>query len=156
MRTAWDIPNEVSAWTAKRIPHARGRIGNFYFAVGVVSEEGKAIAGIVFSDYYPDYGTIQVSVAAETPRWATRGIVAEILSYPFFQLGAQKVWSAMPHDNTRAIRFNKGIGFKQEGILARQFGDKHAVITRMFAEDYRRIYGAKTHGEKFSSTARCA
>ena len=156
MRTVWDMTPEISAWVAKRIPHAHGRMGNVYYAVGVISEDLVPIAGVVYSDFYPDYGTIQVSVAADTARWATHGIVAEILAYPFFQLGAQKVWSAMPHDNTRAIRFNKGIGFKQEGILARQFGDKHAVITRMFAEDYRRIYGTKPHGQKLPQSAACA
>ncbi len=54
----------------------------------------------------------------------------------------QKVWTATQHENKRALKFNRGVGFKEESVLRHHFGRGcHAVICRMFTEDYRRIYG---------------
>jgi RimJ/RimL family protein N-acetyltransferase len=124
----------VAKWVCDRIPH----VSSFgpCTALGVVNSEGKPVAGIVFHDYLPACGTIQLSMAAETPRWATRRIVKELLSYPFNQLKVRKVWTATPLKNQRAIKFNKGIGFKQEAVLANHFGDDHAVICRMFRKQF--------------------
>jgi RimJ/RimL family protein N-acetyltransferase len=138
MRVLYGHDANIAAWVQARIPN----ITSFgqCSALGVISGDGKPLAGIVFHDYQPAYGTIQISMAAESPRWASRRIIGEILSYPFKQLGVRKIWTATPLKNERAIRFNKGIGFKQEAVLANQFGDDHAVICRMFKKQFEQIY----------------
>jgi RimJ/RimL family protein N-acetyltransferase len=111
-------------------------------AIGVTTEAGQPLAGIVFHDYQPDYGTIQLSAAAISPKWASRRIVAQLLSYPFNELGVHKVWTATQHKNERALKFNKGVGFTVEGTLRDHFGvGIHAVICRMLLQDYRTRYG---------------
>jgi RimJ/RimL family protein N-acetyltransferase len=47
-----------------------------------------------------------------------------------------KVWSATPSKNVRALRFVQGLGFTREAVLERQFGDDDAVISRMFREEW--------------------
>lgn len=106
----------------------------------MIDSHGKPLAGIVFHSYVPEYGTIEISMAAESPRWATRNIVKQLLAYPFIQLGVRKVWTATPLKNERAIKFNKGIGFKQEAVLAHHYGDDHAVICRMFRKQYEQLF----------------
>ncbi|CAB4139856.1 hypothetical protein UFOVP353_59 [uncultured Caudovirales phage] len=133
----WGKSDFFAKWTEERIPH----VTDFgpCAALGVVSGD-KVLAGVVFHDYQPDFKTIQLSMAADSPRWATRNIIKELLSYPFFQLGVEKVWTSTPHTNERAIKFNKGIGFKQEAVLAKHFGDRHAVVCRIFKKDYERLF----------------
>jgi RimJ/RimL family protein N-acetyltransferase len=137
MKVVYGMTPQISAWVADKIPH----VSEFGACEALGVTDGQSIvAGVVFHDYQPACGTIQVSVAATNPRWATRAIIKEILSYPFHQLKVRKVWSAMPLKNERAIKFNKGIGFKQEAVLSHQFGDDHAVITRMFKKQFEQLF----------------
>jgi hypothetical protein len=134
----------VARWVADRIPLVQGRGFGACSAVGIVSADGTPLAGVVFHDHQPGFGTIQFSIAAESPRWANRWAVKHLLAYPFDELGAQKVWSATPNKLERVLRLVSLFGFTREGTLGRHFGPYgHAIINRMYVEDYRRIYGDK-------------
>ncbi|HAC57210.1 MAG TPA: hypothetical protein DCF73_02500 [Rhodobiaceae bacterium] len=102
------------------------------------------LAGVVYHDYQPEYGTIQLSMASDNPMWARRRIINGLLAYPFHQVGVNKIWTATPHDNELALRVNRHIGFKPEATLAHHFGMKrHAVICRMLRTEYDRLFGDK-------------
>ena len=140
-------PMRVGQWVHERVWRDEVAAGidppDFgpFHAIGVLVG-GEIIAGIVFHDWRPWSGVMEITMAADSPRWATRGTIRELLAYPFIAAGANKVRTATPHTNERAIRFNKGIGFKQEGTLAEEFGPgRHAVMCRMLRKDYFRIYG---------------
>lgn len=131
----------ISQWVAERIPHV-GEGGFGPCAALAVVGRDKVLAGVVYHDYQPDHGTIQLSMAADSPMWAKRSNIKALLSYPFEQLGVFKVWTATPIDNTRAIVVNEHIGLKREATLAHHFGHKrHAVICRMLRPEYTRLYG---------------
>lgn len=139
-----DLSPPLAAWAVERIPH----VSDFgpCWAVGVVRREALA-AVTVFHDYQPDSGTVQVSVAADSPLWASRPIVSAILGAAFSgRLGrpVRKVWSAVPSTNARALRFNVGIGFKREAVLREHFAPRvHAVISSMMQREYARKYGGQ-------------
>ena len=130
----------VAKWVAKRIPYADCASFDQAVSIGVVDKTGKEMAGIVFHDYKPMFKTMEFSIAAETPRWVTRRLIGKLLSYPFEQVGVSKLWCATNSGNERCLRLAKGLGFIQEAILSRHFGVEHAVILRMFAKDYRKLY----------------
>lgn len=131
----------VAEWVAARIPHVGAAGFGPCVAVGIARGDAMA-AGVVWHDWQPESGTIQMSGAAETPRWASRGILREIGRYPFGQLGARKVWATTPHTNERAIRFMLGIGFRREGVLSEQYAPKvHAVIFGMKRGAWLRRFG---------------
>lgn len=139
-----ELTEHLAAWAAERIPHVAGGGFGPCWAAGVV--RGDALAAVVvYHDWQPDAGTVQVSVAAATPRWATRPVIAALLGAAFSgTLGApvRKVWSAMPSSNERAIRFNLGIGFTREAVLREHFAPKvHAVVSSMMEREWRRKYG---------------
>lgn len=149
MRVLCGHDADVAEWVAHRIPHVNGIGFGACKAIGVVSQQGQLMAGVVFHDYQPTCGTIQLSCAAETPRWASRNIVREILAYPFVQVGLNKIWTATPHENERAIKFNKGIGFRPEATLRHQFGPKrHAVICSMLRHEYVRLFDGQVQGSR--------
>lgn len=132
----------LAEWAAQRMPHVSG-FGPCW-AISVVRREALA-AVVVFHDYQPAGGTAQVSVAADSPLWASREVIRAILGAAFYgRLGqpVRKVWSAMASGNARAIRFNLGIGFTREAVLRHHFAHGvHAVITSMMQREFARKYG---------------
>lgn len=132
----------IAQWVGKRIGFV-GEIG-FGSSTGmfVVSRSGAPLAGVIFHDWQPALGTLAFSIAADSPKWATRRMVGTLLSYPFEEVKVEKLWTATPMSNERALRLVKGVGFTREAVLGRHFGQYgHAVISRMYKEDYHRLYG---------------
>lgn len=130
----------VADWVTAQVPYVSS-FGDCQ-AIGVLSKEGALIAGVVYSDYQPDYGTIQLSIAAISPMWARRENISGLLAYPFDQLGIFKAWTSARADNAKAIRSTQHIGFRREAILAHHYGKGlHAHVFRMLEPDYRRLYG---------------
>lgn len=109
------------------------------------------LAGVVYHDYYPQYRTVQVSLAAANPRWATKRIVGRLLSIPFELYGCRKIWASTPHTNARALRFNAGIGFVKEAVLSDFYGDgAHAIVTSLSRDLWAERYG---NGQVLQGTA---
>jgi hypothetical protein len=132
----------VAEWVGERIPHVGKHGFKDYVAVAALDpDRNKVLAGFVYHDYHKSTGTIQGSMAAESPLWATRGTIRAILHIPFMQYGCYKVWMGVPIANERVIKTCLHVGLKKEATLAHHFGEaKHAVILRMLRPDYLRIF----------------
>ena len=128
-------------WAAQRIPHA----GDFGPAAAVgVQGDGRLIAVCVYHGLR--YGTCEISMAADSPRWARKGIIRALLSVPFEQYGCHLVQTITPQDNIRAIRFNQGIGMKLEAKLRDRYAPgRAAVIASMTKDEFHARYGVP-HG----------
>lgn len=126
----------------------KGIWGNVGFgpcqAIGVatgLSNTDSLMAICVYHDYFPEFGTCQVSICSWSPLWAQKGIIRALLSVPFEQYGVKKLCSLIPKDNERALKFNLGIGFKQEAVLRNQLGpNRHLCFTYMMEPVYRKLY----------------
>lgn len=147
------------SWTVSKIPHVDNERGfGPARAVGVATGHGpedKLYAVVVFHDYQPECRTVQMSVAAKNPRWATRGLFKRIYDIPFLEFGVNKVWSAIPHTSERVVKFCKITGMKQEATLVDHFGPGvHAVICRMTRREFERRYlrGSASSGQEFSES----
>ena len=132
MRLIWDMEDIALTWAAERIPYMHGRPFDEGARAGAfVNAEGKICGVVIFHDFQPDYGTIQVSAVATDPKWmhAAR-LWAELFDYAYKTCGVEKIWTLTPHTNKRALRFIKALGFTPEAILERQFGPHgHAVFS---------------------------
>lgn len=127
----------LERWIVDRIPHVHGSFGPCVTA-GVV-RSGRLVAGVAFHDWQPSCLTLQLSMAADTALWASRDVLAGLTRYAFVTCGANKLWTAIPHDEARTIRFNRGVGLKHEGTLRQHFGPKrHAVICSMTRAEWQR------------------
>lgn len=114
-------------------------------AIGVSDRwNTRLLAGVVYNCFFPEYGTMQVTIAADSPMWARRDNIKELLSYPFLQAGAYKLWAATPVDNKAALDVNSHLGFTREAVLAHHFGkNRHAVISRLLKPAFDRLYGSQ-------------
>ncbi len=131
---------EIVEWVRRRVPY----VDDFgpATALGVVDRQGKPMAGAVYHEYHPNYGTIMISLAADTARWATPRNIRAFLAYPFEELKVHKLRAAVAHTNERSLRLTKGVGFTQEGILVDEFGPGiHAVMFRMKDHVFYKRYG---------------
>lgn len=136
----------LAEWVGSKISHVGGNNFGPCDAIGVANDE-RLIAGVVYHDYQPDFGTIQLSMAADSPRWAKKDVIAALLHYPFRQLKCYRVFTITPSDNTMALRVNSHIGFKREAVCHSAFGkNRHGVIMRMLEPDYSRLY-ERNHGK---------
>lgn len=128
-------------WVAERIDFAPAVAFGPCAAIGVV-KNNRILAGVVYHDLQKDFETIQLSMAADSPLWARRSVIAGLLSYPFKQLNIYKAWIATPLTSDHALRTFYKIGFKREAVLAHHFGrKKHCVMARMLSPEFDRLYG---------------
>lgn len=56
-----------------------------------VADGVKIIAAVIYHNYQPDAGVIELSAASDDKRWLTRPVLAEMFAFPFDQLGCQAV-----------------------------------------------------------------
>jgi RimJ/RimL family protein N-acetyltransferase len=110
MRLVCDRQDELLAWAKQRMPLLN--IEGSAAAIGV--EDGEIIAAAVFDRYRGH--DIEISFAADSPRWARRGVIRGIFHYPFVQLGCVRLTTITAENNTRARRLDEGLGFVLEGI----------------------------------------
>ena len=129
--------NEALAqWCGRRIEHV-GEAGFGLCRCVAVLRGNQIMAVVVFHDWQQAARTLQLSMAALSPLWATRQTLINLFSYAFHSAGANKLWTAIPHKSERALRFNKGIGLKPEATLRHHFGPKvHAVICAMLQSEW--------------------
>lgn len=98
----------VAAWVHRRIPGCLPFTK--YMALGIIDCRGELVGGVVFHNYYPDRGVIEMSAASATARWLSPGLIAAIMDYPFRQMGCQMVIAHTAPENAAARRLLCGLG----------------------------------------------
>lgn len=144
----------LASWVTKRLFMIRQlREGDYeIIAVAKVNPgvDSTIIAGALFHDYAPmgDGAKIEVSMAAEDPKWATKNIIRGILAYPFLTLNCHVLIATTNRTNKRTRRFLAGIGFEERGTIPnRPHADdtiiycmrKETAMEKWFKEKSRKI-----------------
>src|SRR5215510_5207780 len=94
----------VADFVARLIPHCRARGFGACKAIGVLDDDGRLVGGVVYNNYDPEAGCIEISGAATSPRWLTRETIARMYQYPFLQVGVQMIVQRTPAENERLLR----------------------------------------------------
>lgn len=133
----YGFDREVAAWVAERVPVMTGRsVGQATAALGVI-RGGKIVAGLTFQNYREGVD-IEVSLAADSPRWAHPATLRRLFRYPFVQLGLPRLTCITARKNKRARKLIEGMGWKLEGKCRRAYdGVQDAMIYGMLADDCR-------------------
>lgn len=129
----------VARFVAKLSPIEQPVWTDVAAAFGVLREDGALIAGVVFSNYRPQFGTLELSAASVSYFSFSIGIVSALGEYAFRQLSANRVWARTSTVNKRARAMLKGLGFTEEGVNACHYGPKsHAVVARLLRSEWER------------------
>ena len=129
----------MAEWVAARIPHADWTPEGY--AIGV--HDGQAlVAGVVYAGFTE--GGCEMSIAADNPRWAQRGVIRAMLHYPLVQCELRRVTAMVPHDAERTLRFLRGVGFRQEGTLRDWFAPRrHGAVMGFLRRDFDRLFARR-------------
>lgn len=93
-----------------------------------VFENGQLIAGFAFYDYDSEAGVLQISGAADTPRWLTRRTLFALFDFPFNRLGCQTVVMRVDPTNTRLGRILTSYGFNRFDLPRLRGRDKDEAL----------------------------
>ncbi len=112
--------------------------------LAVRTESGHTAAAIVFSDYRPHFGTIELSAVALHFCPLSTGIVLQLGEWAFQQLRVNRVFARTSEKNARAIRLLKRIGFTLEGTSMDFYGvGRSARNYRMLKREWDVKYGLR-------------
>ena len=104
-------------WVASRL-NADPRDFEPYRSAFVRNRHGAICAGIVFSRYRPKARSVEISVAADSPHWLSRGVIRGCLRYAFGTLNCIRL-EAHTKDTGGAGYILESFGFTYEGALRR-------------------------------------
>lgn len=127
----------VAEFVAKLAPIERPVFPPGYRAFGVLNDRNALISGVVFSEYMPQFGTIQLSAASVSSFALSTDIVSSLFGYAFRQLACNRLWARTAVKNVRATRILKHLGFTFEGAMADAYGVGQAAGTyRMLKREW--------------------
>lgn len=115
-------------------PDGEGAFEENARAIGCLDRQNRLIAGGVYHNWNPANGTIELSFAATTPRWATQSAVSGFLAYPFLDCGCQMIVSVVSENNYRVRKLLSGVGFKHH-IISRLYGKDEAGVIYTLTDD---------------------
>ena len=104
LRYVFGHDEAVATFVTQLIPHNAGRDMGRVKTIGVIDEDGRLIAGIVYGNWDPRAGVIEIAAAAISPRWLTRRTIELMYRYAFEAAGCQMVVQRTPADNERLLR----------------------------------------------------
>lgn len=101
---------------------------------GTVDNPGKLLAGIIYHDFTPH--SLMFTFASNGDGWASRRVLSDLFSYPFEQLGLERVGAVCSKKNRRARKVIEKVGFRVEGCGRKAFYDgSDAVYYGMLKEE---------------------
>lgn len=127
MRLEWGHEDLAVPYAAKRLGFARG----FGPCTSAVVMKGDSIAAVlIFHNWHPEAGVIEVSAVADDPQWAQRGILKQASGYIYGQLQCQMALARCDAANGRVRRLSKALG-ASEYIIPRLRGKDadEAILT---------------------------
>ena len=138
MRVLYGHDRTVAEFVAQLAPIERPGFAGFAGALGIINNDGALVGGVVFSDWRPDFGTVEVSAAALDPRALGKAsIIRELGAYPFGPLRCYRMWARTAETNLRTRKFLTGIGFREEAVNAHHYGYKrHAILARVLKPEW--------------------
>lgn len=134
MRLALGFDEDVARYVASRIPG----VTDFgpCSAIGVIDSHDRVAGGVVFHDYQPQFGNIQVSFASERSDWLTPKLLRGIMNYAFGQLACVRITCLTPKKNREARQFLQKFGFQVEGKVRKGFGEDDCIISGLLRSEW--------------------
>lgn len=142
MKAFWGFSREVAEWVAAHIPGCERGFGPCQ-AMGVLDDAGDLVAGMVYHEFNPEAGLMEISGASTTPRWLTRSVLYSMFSYPFDRAGCQAVAMRVSANNVmwngRGLpRLLKAYGF-HETRIPRLFGrNEDGILFMLYDDEWRK------------------
>jgi len=138
----WGHDQVVIDFVSNLAPIERPLWRDLYAGVGVLRADGALIGGVVFSEYKPQFGTLEVSAAALSYLVFSPQMLVELGAHVFGQLEVFRISARTSDTNIRAKRLLKGLGFTNEAVKGHFYGKgKHASEWRVIRPEWEKKWG---------------
>lgn len=137
MTPFWGADEQVTAWVAAHISGCE-RGFDAARALGVVDRRGNIVAGVVFHDWNPERGLVELSAAATDRRWMTRRVVKAVFGYAFAV--ARMVVTRTSEKNTPVRKMWQAFGATEYIIAGLWADDEAGVIYTLTQEQLREVW----------------
>jgi len=124
----------IAGFVASMIPACRNRGFGKCKTIGVI-EGHNLIAGLVYHNWNPEAGVIEMSAAAlPGKQWMTRETIKRMYQYPFLQVGCQMMLQMSAADDERLLRQLNALNYTLK-LIPRLLGrDKDGVVCTLSRE----------------------
>jgi len=132
------IDHEIHDWLVERIPHTENLAP--CRGIGLRRRDGPILAAAAFNEFRGR--DVQYHAACDDPKVLTPGRIGILLSYPFEQLGVERVSCVIASSNRRSRRVVEGLGWVHEGTVRKFYSDDiDGIIYGMLREECRWLGG---------------
>lgn len=107
-------------------------------AFAIANEIDGVVAGLIYHNYNPDAGTIEVSCYSNKKRWLTRKLVNDMLHYPFEDLGLRIVTARFSEDNKFIGTLFKKIGATIHALPELWGVNKDEIVAILNVNDWKK------------------
>jgi RimJ/RimL family protein N-acetyltransferase len=113
----------IAEWVGRRLGETDFGL---YRAIGI-ARRGKLVAGIVYNHF--NGTSIDMTIASDSPRWASRQVLWRLFHYPFNELKCRRVTATTGITNQPARAFLCRLGFSHEGTHPEGKPDGESVVS---------------------------
>lgn len=103
-------------------------------AIGFATEGAGLVAGVVYHDYDPEKGSVEMSAYSSTRRWLNRRLLSTIFAYPFEQIGCRITIARMSEQNAQSTGVWERLGAEMVR-LPEVWGEGIACIVAVLTKD---------------------
>jgi hypothetical protein len=105
--------------------------------VGFLGKDGAMQAGVVYHNWSPENGTIEISAASENRAWLTKDRLFAIFDYPP-RIGCRMMVARASERNARVRRIWRSLGANEYVIPALRSPTEAEIILTLTAEKWRK------------------
>jgi hypothetical protein len=100
--------------------------------MGVMSDEGDMLLGVVLDNYRVESNSICASIAINDTKVLTKSIIKALFHTAFIKIGVDRITCMIEHDNYKSNSLTRRLGFIQEGVMRKaSFNKKDLVVYGM-------------------------
>lgn len=121
-----------------------GQFARDAFSMGL-ERDGELVAVVVF-DRFTDCDCHMHVASDGSNAWLNKELLLAAFAYPFTQLGFRRVTALIPASNAAALKFNRHLGFTQEGYHRHAMPDDDIIALGLLRADCKFIVQEKDHG----------
>lgn len=115
----YDCNKILNDWVSLNVLGITGVYDDSSKAIGNVID-GKLVSAVTYNNFRvrPDgsFLSVEMGIYSNDKKWATKDYLRAVFSYPFIQLGMERVETTCSAGRPDVIAFNQKLGFKKECI----------------------------------------
>ena len=107
-------------------------------AIGFANAKEGLVAGIIYHNFDPDAGVIEISAYSMRRDWLSRAFLRLIFEYPFHQIKCRLVVARISERNSRTLRIWKALGSKLHSIPELRGPEEAEIIATLSRDDWQK------------------